>query len=711
MYKKEEDEEEEEDNEGNVSSSGLTGLRSMLPSCIPSFAGIKNILSSVSGDLKEPVAGAYTLEMYLGHARFYLNEEECTNLADYIKALMVEKYQNNDAVVGISNFFGDDPDTLYSRLGTEYAYTEAIKEITKTNYNGVLPCLTGKGEFRHFCIQVVNKTKELKGNYIQEAIAREKAKGEASGLTWKDQIHFMHQGYPQHCQFSGGNSMQIKNNFYNSKKIRDDGLKQTLEEFNNNSANGFYRVARATVQKINADRPIFDNFHQDTKTFWKDAFDGNFFTLVMFPPKAGDKSGLQCVFQIKDGQVFNKLELDHYLDIFNKFNLGRFVSNDAAKIKTLSHRLYNSVIDLINSCNAMGDQNYNVVTKNNNGALVITECTTILLCLLSHILVDFIDQIRRTPFFTPIFNSTTNLADFITGLVRQNKLKIYEESTGCKSVDFDNPTTDPIEGVQKLINLFERFDEPESQGALENPLFKIKQGLNSIQNRLKRGISFGSAITSSSASSASSNSSVKYEDEDEDVALLEEFEKVEQLIKSDKKAIETGLLQMAKEDPENICVSNASSVSSECSISRVIEIKGLTKVEGFLPYKEEEGEDAYYEGEMKLDDDDDVAATFAVAPAPSSSISAAPSSSISAAPKVAAPSKINNKRKPVEEENPVIKALKETNAIENIGGRRPIRKTKNNKKNKKRQTKKKAKRRTNKRRMVKRRQRRTNKKR
>ena len=169
---------------------------------------------------------------------------------------------------------------------------------------------------------------------------------------------------------------------------------------------------------------------------------------------------------------------------------------------------------------------------------------------------------------------------------------------------------------------------------------------------------------------------------------------------------------MAKEDPENICVSNASSVSSECSISRVIEIKGLTKVEGFLPYKEEEGEDAYYEGEMKLDDDDDVAATFAVAPAPSSSISAAPSSSISAAPREAASSNINNKRKlegEGEKENPVIKAPKET---EKIGGRRPIRKTKNNKKNKKRQTKKKVKRRiTKKRRMVKRRQRRTNKKR
>ena len=32
-----------------------------------------------------------------------------------------------------------------------------------------------------------------------------------------------------------------------------------------------------------------------------------------------------------------------------------------AKIRRLSRRLYNSVIDLINSCNAMGDKNYNVV--------------------------------------------------------------------------------------------------------------------------------------------------------------------------------------------------------------------------------------------------------------------------------------------------------------------------------------------------------------
>ena len=493
-------------------SSGFS-LKGMLSSCIPSFSGIKDILSSVSGHLKEPVAGAYTLELFLGHSGYYLNKKECTGLEDYIKELMVEKYQNNDAVLGIPNLFSVDPDTKYSRLGTEYAYTEAIKEITKI-YGGVLPCLTGKGEFRHFCIQVVNKTKELKGRHIQKVIAEEKAKGEASGLTWKPEITFKQQICPQLCQFSGGNSMLMMMRFYNAKKIRDDELELIIETFDDEIVQGM-DVALATAKKEAAMKLILDKFERVKKTVWSDAFDGNFLTLTMHPPKAGDKEGLQCVFQIKDGQVFNKIELDHYLGIFDKFDLERFVANDAAKIRRLSRRLYNSVIDLINSCNAMGDKNYNVVTKTDNyGALVITECTTILLCLLSHILVDFIDQIRRNKDFIPIFYSAIDLVDFITKLVGQNNLKIYEESTGCKSVDFDNPTTDPIRGVQKLIRLFDGFEEPESQDVLETPLAKIKQGLKSINRRLRGGISsFGSAITSSS-SSASSNSSVNYEDKD-----------------------------------------------------------------------------------------------------------------------------------------------------------------------------------------------------
>ena len=693
-----------------MGTSGFS-LKGMLSRCIPSFAGIKDILSSVSGHLKEPVAGAYTLELFLGHSGYYLNRAECTGLEDYIKELMVEKYQNNDAVLGIPNLFSVDPDTSYSRLGTEYAYNKAIKEIT-AGYGRALPCLTGKGQFRQFCIKVVNKTKELKGHRIQSAIAGKKAKGEASGLIWKPEITFKQQICPQLCQFSGGNSMLIMMSFYDAKKIRDAKLERIKHTYNSDIANGM-DSGDADIKKEAAKTAILDEFKRVKQTVQSDAFDGVFLTLVMSPPKEGDKPGLQCVFQIKDGQVFNKLELDHYLGIFDKFDLERFVANDAAKIRRLSRRLYNSVIDLINSCNAMGDKNYNVVIKTDtDGALVITECTTILLCLLSHILVDFIDQIRRNGDFIPIFYSAIDLVDFITKLVGQNKLKIYEESTGCKSVDFDNPTTDPIIGVQKLIHLFEGFGESESQEVLETPLAKIKEGLTSINRRLMGGISsFGSAIASSSSSSSSnSNSSVNYADA---VALLRKFEEVEDLIKSDEQEIETELLLMAAK-PENSCLSSTSSVSSECPIERVIKIEGLKEVEDvdLSPYKEGEGEDADYEKRMEFIDAerkninfDDAGArlTFAVAPKV-----AAPSSSISAAS-----FKINNKRRlKSNQQNPVIKALKKTTeATENIGGRRPIRKTKNNRKNKRRQTKKKVKRRiTKKRRMVKRHRRQTNKK-
>jgi hypothetical protein len=466
--------------------------------------------------------------------------------------------------------------------------------------------------------------------------------------------------------------------FYNAKKIRDAELELIIQTFDDDILLGM-DPGDADIKKEAAMKLILDKFERVKQTVQSDAFDGVFLTLVMSPPKEGDDPDLQCVFQIIDGQVFNKLELDHYLGIFDKFDLERFVAIDAAKIRRLSRRLYNSVIDLINACNAMGDKNYNVVIKTDtNGALVITECTTILLCLLSHILVDFIDQIRRNKDFIPIFLAATNLVDFISGLVGENKLKIYEESTGCKSVDFDNPTTDPIIGVQKLIHLFESFEESESQNLSETPLAKIKEGLTSIKSRLRGGISsFGSAV----AAISNSNSSVNYKDED--VALLEEFEAVEALIKSDEQEIETELLLMAAE-PENSCLSSTSFVSSQCPIERVIEIEGLKEVEhvDLSPYKkEEEGEDA------------------AAVATPSSSISVAPklstSSSISASS-----SYIGNKRRLKSNQQNPEEAEKKAAKTETIGGRRPIRKTKNNRKNKRRQTKKKVKRRiTKKRRM------------
>lgn len=691
----------------SAKASSASRLRSMLPRCIPtSFADIKEILSSVTGHLREPVADAYTLELFMMHSGYYLTKEQCENLPDGLKKMLKDKYKNNDAALGTPNLFSVDPDTRYSRLGTEYAYTKAIEEIKKDYYGGTLPCLSGKGDFRLFCIRVAERTKELKGRHIQQALAVEKAKGEASGLTWEHEMSFKQQICPQLCQFSGGNSVLMMMRFYNAKKIRDAKLEILLTyTYQNDLASGMDPAA-AEAKKEAAAKLVLEQFNTVKNTILGDAFDGNFLSLIMFPPKAVNEEGLQCVFQINDGEVFNKTELDHYLGIFDKFNLDAFVADPQMK-SVLSRRLHNSVIELINACNRVSavalqemaaaqaiqdvdaevaadskSKNFSVTTKIDlYGAMVITECSTFLLCMTSHILVDFIDQIRRNNDFTPIFTDVTNLDAFITSRVGQNKLKIYGEDTGCRGVEFDDPRADPIRGLQEVIDLFEKFKEPESQDVLETPLARIKRGLTDINSRLRGGISsIGSAVaaisasssSSSSFSSSSSNSNSNSSDIDDDA--LSELREVEDII-------DTGEQEIDAELKANPCLRRTSFVSSKCpkeEVKKNIEIEGLTKVEGLLPTKNEVGEDSKYEKRREFIDivRENKRLNY---------------NNYSAFIPVLGNKKIRNEE---EEQTPQNR--------QKTGGK-SIRKTKNNKKNKRRQTKKKAKRRiTKKRRMVKR---------